>query len=243
MPTPAEIDDLDQEVSALSTLAAASLVSGFTGAAGDPLEVADELRSLVLDVASEFTLAGAGAAVDFYSSVRPAGGPSFTPGIPDLSIDKIVPGGTLNWLTEPLTVPTRPSDPQPVDLDDVEQVILRRGVDAVDKAMRDAVNEAIGMATEDDSYEVKYARIPSVADPCAYCTLRASRGAVFWSETSATRGDHRGCRCKVTAVFPGEPLPYQLKPFFAKYQAGLEQQEGRGLKALLSGMRRANGIR
>ena len=103
--------------------------------------------------------------------------------------------------------------------------------------------ETIGEATDEDPLAVMFARFPQNPDPCAWCVLRASKGAVFWSEETATRGDHVKCRCKVTPVFPGEPLPYLRAPYMAQYQNGAAEADGPGRKALLSGMRRANGIR
>ncbi len=91
--------------------------------------------------------------------------------------------------------------------------------------------------------DAKYARFPQNDDPCAWCVLRASKGAVFWSEETATRGDHTKCQCKVTVVFPGEPLPYLRAPYMAQFLDGAAEADGPGRKALLSGMRRANGIR
>lgn len=207
----------------------ASLVEQWTATvAPNPGETLGDLRDIVTELVSEFGPAAASVAVDFYSSVRPSGAPSFTPTA--AVADDLMPPGTLSWSTEPL-------------LTENWQDALDRTAASVQKSMKQALVETIGENTELDPLEVRFARWPQNPDPCAYCVLRASRGAVYWTETTAERGDHLKCGCRVTPVFSDEPLPYQRKPYMTQYLAGAEAADGRGTKALLSGIRRANGSR
>lgn len=229
MPTPDEVNDFQQAIDDVQALMVAALVAHWIeNVEGDPAEAVDDFRQFVLDIVAEYGQAAAAVAIDFYDSVRPPGSPPFSP-TPSVR-DELVGDGTLNWVTQPL-------------LTESWQDALDRGAAAIQKAAMQAAIETIGEATEQDPLDVKYARWPGNPDPCAWCVLRASRGAIYWSESSAERGDHIKCGCKITPIFPGEPLPYQRKPYMAQYLAGADAAEGPGRKALLSAMRKANGIR
>lgn len=229
MPTQAEVADFQEAVDDVRTLMVAALVEQFAvSTATNPAASIDELRQFVIDIVAEYGLASAGVAVDFYGSVRPAGSPTFS-AIPVVR-DDLVTGGSLNWATEPLLT------------EEWSQALDRMAAE-IQKAAFEAVIDTIGEATLEDPLDVKYARFPQNDNPCAWCVLRASRGALYWSEESATRGDHIKCQCRITPVFPGEPLPYLRAPYIAQYQAGAAEADGSGRKALLAGMRRANGTR
>lgn len=229
MPTPAEVEDFQQAIDDVRTLMVAALVAHWLeNVQGNPADSVDELRQFVLDLVAEYGQVAAATAIDFYDSVRPAGAPQFDP--TPVVRDDLVGGGTLNWVTEPL-------------LGEDWQKALDRAAAEIQKDIQAAANETIGEATETDPLDVKYARWPGNPDPCAWCVLRASRGAVYWSEQTAERGDHIKCGCRVTPVFPGEPLPYLRKPYMAQYQAGAAEATEPGRKALLAAMRKANGIR
>lgn len=229
MPTRAELDEFQQETDDLKTVMVAALVAYWTeNVAGNPADAIDELREFVRDLVAEYGLVAAATAIEFYDAVRPAGSPPFQP-VPTVA-DDLIGTGTLNWSTEPL-------------LGDDWEEALNRIASSIQKAAQQALVDTIGQATEDDPLDVRFARWPGNPDPCAWCVLRASRGAIYWSEASAESGDHLECACRVTPIFPGEPLPYQRKPYYAQYEAGSKEADGPGRKALLSGMRRANGTR
>lgn len=234
MPSPEQLDEFEQDQTDQHILLVAALVAY---ASSDPAPDAEALREFVRTLVLEYTQASAVSAAEFYGSWRPADAPAFS-ALPMVS-DDLLGDGTLKWATEPL------------ETDDMGAA-LDRLVRSVRKATYGAAVNTIGQATEDDPIDARYARWPKNPDPCAYCVLRASRGAVYWSEASAERGDHLKCGCKVTPVFPGESLPYQRKPYMAQYVAGSQQGEGEiaaagpgkaKRKALLSAMRRANGTR
>ena len=204
---------------------------------GNPADAVDTLRRLVLDIVAEYGQAAAATAIDFYDSVRPPGSPAFRP--QPFVRDDLVGGGTLNWISQPLAGES-PGD------------ALDRAAAGIQKASYQAAVETIGEAAQADPLDVRYARWPRNPDPCAFCVLRASRGAVYWSENTAERGDHLKCGCDVTPVFPDEPLPYNPKPYRRQYLAGASEasdeidaaRPGKAKRtALLSGMRRANGTR
>lgn len=230
MPTQAELAALEQELADVQTLMVAALVTYWAeNVTPDPVASLDELRLFALDLVAEYGTAAAAVALDFYSSVRPAGAPEFTPR--PVVRDDLLSGPSLNWATQPLVT------------EEFETALDRLAAE-IQKDAQLALVETIGEATQEDPIgEVKYARFPQNPKPCAWCVLRASKGAVYWSESTAERGDHIKCGCAVTPIFPGEPLPYLRKPYMAQYLAGASETTEPGTKALLAAMRQANGIR
>lgn len=238
MPSAADLDQLDDDLSNLQVVMVAALLEQWSATvAPNPGEAVEDLQDIVTELVGEFAPAAASVAVDFYAAVRPPAAPSFTPTA--IVADDLMPPGTLNWSTQPLRTET-------------PEVALDRTASAIQKSVKQALVDTIGENTTLDPLEVRYARWPQNPDPCAYCVLRASRGAVYWTEATAERGDHLKCGCRVTPVFSDEPLPYLMKPYMAQYLAGADEaaadlaaaSPGKAKrKALLSGMRRANGSR
>lgn len=237
MPTPEESRDFAEALADIKALIVAKLVEKWiTDIQGNPADLVDDLRQFVLDIVAEFGQVAAATAIDFYESVRPPGSPPFRP-VPSVR-DDLISGPSLNWSTAPL-------------LGDDPEKALERVAAEIQKAAQDAAVETMGQATSQDLLEVKYARWPTNDDPCAYCVLRASKGAVYWTEATAERGDHIKCQCNVTPVFEGEELPYNRDAYLADYTAGRDDAEDAlgdpsrspSTKAILAGMRRANGTR
>lgn len=77
-----------------------------------------------------------------------------------------------------------------------------------------------------------------VGDTCAYCNLKASRGAVYWSESSARNDRHGGCDCAVIPVYDDEPLPYDEATYYDQYSAAAAAAGTTSLKPVLAQMRR-----
>lgn len=247
MPTEAEVDEFHAETVNVGTLAVSGLVSYWTTSTLTPsVEQVGEVRDVMAGLVSEYAQAAASVAVDFYSSVRPVGAPRFNPA--PVVREDLLTGPSANWATKPL-------------LDDDMDAALERIAAEIMNDVTAAAIESLGQATEDDPLDVRFARFPGNPDPCAYCVLRAGKGAVYWSEETATRGDHNHCGCKATPVFPDEPLPFERAPYEAQYLNGAEaaqstveairndssltssERREREFKALLAGMRAANGLR
>lgn len=249
MATRAEVEDFHAEVDDQQAVMIAALVAFWAAnvSPDSPADSVDDLQAFTLELATDFGQAAAATAVDFYESIRPTGAPSFSP-IPVVRDEPILTG-SLKWATSPLVT------------EDFEQTLDRLAAELQKSALQSAL-ETLGEASEADPLrDVKFARFPQNSNPCAYCVLRAGRGAVYWSEETATRGDHLKCGCRVAIVFPDEPLPYQRAKYEAQYLDGasaaedaikairadksLSSAERRAaeFKALLAGMRRANGLR
>lgn len=100
---------------------------------------------------------------------------------------------------------------------------------------------------------VRWARVPTRPDPCAFCRMLASRTDYLSLESAG--GDigspdnfHDDCGCQPTALWPGEPLPagYDPDDYFAQYEAARKEAERRGSVAtgdILSAFREEQGVR
>lgn len=58
---------------------------------------------------------------------------------------------------------------------------------------------------------VRYARVPTSSRPCSFCCMLASRGAVYYAESTAKYVgekdmNHTNCTCKAVPVFAGESI-------------------------------------
>lgn len=66
--------------------------------------------------------------------------------------------------------------------------------------------------TRNDPARVRYARVPSGSDTCAFCLMLASRGAVYASEDTASNDYHGACDCVPTPVFSDDDYPENYNP-------------------------------
>ena len=77
-------------------------------------------------------------------------------------------------------------------------------------------------------YGVRYARVPMGGDTCRFCIMLASRGAVYWSDASASHS-HSDCDCRTVPVFSGKSENsiegYDVKEYKSQYKKMLEGHE------------------
>ena len=102
-------------------------------------------------------------------------------------------------------------------------------VKAVSEKMELMLNEPASEVMRENALEhnVKWARVPSGAETCPFCTMLASRGFEYASERTAG-GDkyhgtdldryHPGCDCAIVAGSPGDSMPgYDPDKMYAQY--------------------------
>ena len=84
---------------------------------------------------------------------------------------------------------------------DMEGFARACGEFARDSARRSAASTMLRAAERDQAHGVRFARVPSGTETCAFCRMLASRGFVYWSRETAGALDHfhRGCDCRVVA--------------------------------------------
>lgn len=86
----------------------------------------------------------------------------------------------------------------------------------VKQPARDTIINNAGRDTQwgRDKRGVTFARVPSGADPCDFCIMLGSRGAVY--HTAKTAGElgqfHGNCNCQIVPIGPGDPLPEGYDP-------------------------------
>lgn len=70
---------------------------------------------------------------------------------------------------------------------------------AADQARRSVNETIVRNAGRDKDRGVRFARVPTGAETCAFCFMLATRGAVYWSRESAGELEryHHHCDCKV----------------------------------------------
>ena len=84
---------------------------------------------------------------------------------------------------------------------DAEGFARACGEFARDSARRSAAATMLRAAERDRARGVRFARVPSGTETCAFCRMLASRGFVYWPRETAGALDrfHRGCDCRVVA--------------------------------------------
>lgn len=79
---------------------------------------------------------------------------------------------------------------------DASRYFAERGANDTMAALGKADAKALGK-------RVRFARIPTGATTCPYCTMLASRGFVYRSELNALNANHRHCDCRIVEGFNG----------------------------------------
>lgn len=77
---------------------------------------------------------------------------------------------------------------------------------AANSAMRSLNETVLRNVRRDRKKGVRYARVTSGRNTCAFCLMLAGRGAVYWTRESAggTNRWHNHCTCKVVPSFSGD---------------------------------------
>lgn len=76
---------------------------------------------------------------------------------------------------------------------------------------------------------VRYARVPTRANPCPYCLMLASRGFVYRNEQTAGAGSHRHCTCVLVPGINGKTnvAGYDPAELFRRWRDGGSSTEAR----------------
>jgi hypothetical protein len=128
-------------------------------------------------------------AVDYYNSQRPADAP------PIDYVERSYPPERLQKALEPARQKA---------VDEAAAITTEHTMAAGREAVEDAV--------KNDPAALAWARVPSGAETCAFCTLLVSRGPVYKTRQSASLGYegepyHPGCDCVPVPVFDRENWP------------------------------------
>lgn len=105
-------------------------------------------------------------------------------------------------------------------------------------ASRETIRSNVGR----DPARPRYARVPTGSKTCAWCSLLASRGFVYASETTAGWGNkyHHDCDCQAVADWSDDPRieGYDPSKLYDVYQSARAATPGRTDAAIAAEMRR-----
>lgn len=139
-----------------------------------------------------------------------------------------------NWAAQPL-----------FGEEPLEAVALARYLGSVQRYVQDYGRQSLVENAKRDPAKPRYARVPD-ANPCAFCRLLASRGAVYESELSAgERGVndfHDDCDCQIVPSFADDDLPYDPQKYLNQYLDARETADTSNTAKILSDFRQQQGI-
>ncbi|MEU1761681.1 hypothetical protein [Micromonospora sp. NPDC005652] len=229
MATPADVAAFRTSQSDLVALALADLLEWWqqsSRASVDALTAA--LTAFLPELVAVHGETAALAAADWFDDLRLQADP---PGrFRAVMADPVPPeqaAAVARWAVGPLYSPT-PDRPQ----------TLRNLSGAVQRLVLEPARETIADSVRRDPADARWARVPGRSDPCAFCRMLASRGAVYHSEAAAG-GMHRyhgKCGCVPTPVWPGEQEPYDVAALAREYREA-RAKAGGNPKALLAQLR------
>lgn len=130
----------------------------------------------------------------------------------------------------------------------VESTVLTRAAGSVQRLVAGAGRETVRRNAARDRVRVGYARVPRPGC-CAFCSMTASRGAVYGSEQSAGgvgNTFHDSCRCVVAPVFRGDTFARDVSAEHrAIYQQSIAFRDDRAIdvQQTLANMRAIAGSR
>ena len=222
MASRAELEQLRKALNRLSVTAQAELAAQVAGL--DPVATRRVLMAAYPQIVAEFGTASAALAADMVEAwaselgIRPS--LVLSPGV--------VPDRATWGVSRAFGLP----DPMGNLLLDADKLVKR--------PYRETVQQSAHAS------RAAWARVPSGAKTCSFCSMTASRGAVYRSSGSAG-GDHKfhgGCDCQVVMVRGPEDFPdgYDPGDLFQSYQDARDGVEGRKTtSAILSQMRVITG--
>lgn len=186
-----------------------------------PGESRDSLLAFVPALTSKYGGVSAAVAADWYDDLRPANslitGAFRAPVASPVAASAVA--STVRWGSSHLWS-LAPALTLAVVSTAVTEYVLRPGRETVAQAVR-----------QDTGQRVRYARIPTGKETCAFCLAMASRGFVYSSEVSAGNAFNRyhgRCDCVPTPEWSDEPQieGYDPDRFYAMYEAAREEAGG-----------------
>lgn len=175
----------------------------------DPRAVSHDLQLIVPDIVAEYGDISATLAADYFDEVTA----DYDLRTHAATLAPTAPAEQTKAVTRWGVGPLFSAEPQYLAAlamiqEGIHRLVLQAGRDTIETNVRRT--------------KLVYARIPSGREPCAFCLVLASRGAVYGSREAAG-GDkyHTKCRCVPTPVRSEDDLPrgYDLARFREVYEA------------------------
>lgn len=234
MATLAQIEDYRRTGDQLGRLLTDDLKGIWQGLdLSNPREVSAQLQLVIPDLVGDYGDMAATLAADFYEEVTADYGLPYT----TARLAPPVPAGqaqaTTRWALGPL-FSAEQSYTQALNLliAGAHRLSLQPGRDTIAQN-----SQRVGLA---------YARVPGGAEPCAFCLVLASRGAVYGSAQAARYAKdgtryHDDCRCAPVPMRSDADMPkgYDL----AQYQKLYDANAGGSLQDVTASLREAENLR
>ena len=174
-----------------------------------PVDAKALIAELTLDLVDSFGPIAAALAADFYEEVRLEEGvkSSHSPIVASAPTAAKV-AGSASWAAQPLF------DGEPISA-------RTRLLGVVQRHVQQAGRDTLYGNGEADRARPRWARRPD-GNPCKWCSMLASRGAVYLSEDTAGGFNdwHDECNCQPEVSFDGE-VSYDLDAAIARYVQGI----------------------
>lgn len=112
---------------------------------------------------------------------------------------------------------------------------MRAVTDAVGLRTKNAMRQTVKDNAVHDPAKTSFARVPTGATTCAFCSMMASRGAVYASPETAGAEDkyHHDCDCMIVPSWKGLKVNvkgYSDADHYANYHAARSSLEAEGVK-------------
>jgi len=168
----APVDDMTTELESIRLIAISMLLAAMADAdMSTPESAWETLREAFIDIAFLMGEQAAMSAIRYLELDRTLAGVRLPSPRPSdrISIDELE--RSFGWATRPLTTG---------DLELVERQLTASLQRHVDEPNRTTIYDATVQA------KTRFARVPTGDDPCSFCLMLASRGAVYHTELTAT---------------------------------------------------------
>lgn len=114
--------------------------------------------------------------------------------------------------------------------------IQKQTLAVVEKDILDSGRQTVLNAVKSDRKATGWER-DTDGDPCSFCAMLATRGAVYRSEASADFQAHSNCKCWAEPVFGVYQMPQQVQEWKTLYQSSTK--DAYGMKASIKAFREA----
>lgn len=107
------------------------------------------------------------------------------------------------------------------------KVALVRTSGAVTRHVLNGARDTVLQSAQADKQSIGWARVTD-GTPCAFCALLASRGAVYWDESTADFQAHDHCGCQAIPVYRDDGVPANVRALKTLYDKSQSDAEASG---------------
>lgn len=108
-----------------------------------------------------------------------------------------------------------------------KKIALVRTSGAVTRHVLNGGRDTVLQSAQADKQSLGWARVTD-GNPCAFCALLASRGAVYWDESTADFQAHDHCCCQAIPVYREDAVPANVKALKTLYDQSQSDAEASG---------------